>query len=166
MSGERTNGRNVSVRLMTVQDIDAVVEIERESFTLPWSAEAFRNELRYNQFAHYLVLEVDKRPAGYGGMWVIIDEAHVTNIAVKPGYRKQGYGERILRELINTAVYLGAKKMTLEVRVSNWPARHLYEKLGFRATGVRKGYYSDNQEDALIMWADLPDDDCRKEEMS
>lgn len=142
-------------RSMTLQDIPAVREIELEAFTAPWTPGAFHSELTNNQFAQYMVMEVDGVIAGYAGMWVIMDEAHVTNIAVRSQYRGQKLGERLLRELQRTAVFLGSKRMTLEVRVSNYIAQGLYRKLGFKESGVRKGYYTDNNEDALIMWADL-----------
>ncbi len=90
-------------------------------------------------------------------MWTVIDEAHVTNIAVLRAYRGRKWGERLLRELMKTASDLGMQRMTLEVRVSNEVAQNLYRKLGFKPAGLRKGYYSDNQEDALIMWAELPE---------
>ncbi len=142
-------------RLMKLDDIAAIVEIEQEVFTAPWTAEAFRNELTNNMFAKYMVLEMDGDVAGYGGMWLIIDEAHVTNIALRSQYQGQGYGKALLRELMKTASYLGARRMTLEVRVSNERAQSLYRKMGFVPSGVRPNYYSDNMEDALIMWADL-----------
>jgi ribosomal-protein-alanine N-acetyltransferase len=159
----RTVAQEATVRLMTVDDIEQVCEIEQECFTLPWSAAAFYNELTHNRFAHYMVVELDGRVVGYGGMWNVLDEAHVTNIAVRAAYRRQGIGERIMRELMHAAVYLGSRKMTLEVRVSNIPAQNLYMKMGFHPAGLRKGYYSDNQEDALIMWAELPAVSERKE---
>lgn len=147
----------VVFRKMELRDLEEVHRIETECFTLPWSLSAFYNELVNNHFATYLIMEVDGVPAGYGGMWNIMDEAHVTNIAVRPAYRGRGYGKRLLRELMVLAAVLGGRRMTLEVRVSNRIAIRLYEQMGFRATGVRKEYYSDNREDALIMWADLPD---------
>ncbi|WP_372632893.1 ribosomal protein S18-alanine N-acetyltransferase [Cohnella sp.] len=142
-------------RLMNLDDIAAIVEIEQEAFTAPWTAEAFRNELTNNLFAKYMVMELDGDIAGYGGMWLIIDEAHVTNIALRAKYQGRGYGKALLRELMKTARYLGARRMTLEVRVSNDRAQSLYRKMGFAPSGVRPNYYSDNMEDALIMWADL-----------
>jgi [ribosomal protein S18]-alanine N-acetyltransferase len=151
----QSEGDAVSFRSMRLGDIDEVCGIEKEAFPTPWSEGAFQNELVNNQFAHYLIMECNDVVAGYGGMWLIMDEAHVTNIAVKAAYRGQKLGERLLRQLQETAVFLGAQKMTLEVRVSNLVAQKLYEKLGFRSVGVRRGYYSDNHEDALIMWADL-----------
>ncbi len=143
-------------RLMTLQDIPRILVIEREAFTMPWTEEAFRNELTHNHFAKYMVMEWQGDIIGYAGMWAIVDEAHVTNIAVLEAYRGRKWGERLLDELMKTAAYLGMKSITLEVRVSNEVAQNLYRKKGFRPAGVRKGYYSDNREDALIMWADLP----------
>ncbi|MEC0092658.1 ribosomal protein S18-alanine N-acetyltransferase [Paenibacillus macquariensis] len=145
-----------SFRLMTIEDIPNVMVIEHEAFTLPWSDTAFRNELMNNLFARYLVMENDGKPIGYAGMWTIVDEAHVTNIAILKAYRGRKLGERLLDELIETAANMGMIRMTLEVRVSNTIAQRLYEKKGFVSVGLRKGYYSDNHEDAMIMWADLP----------
>lgn len=142
-------------RRMTLHDIQAVQDVEVESFTLPWSAKAFYNELVHNHFSHYIVAEYHGKIVGYGGMWVIMDEAHITNIAILHKYRGHKWGERLLLELIHQALDLGARRMTLEVRVSNTVALSLYKKLGFYSEGVRKGYYSDNQEDALVMWADI-----------
>ncbi|WP_254450286.1 ribosomal protein S18-alanine N-acetyltransferase [Cohnella herbarum] len=154
----------MNYRLMNLHDIDAIVDIEREAFTAPWSAEAFRNELTHNLFAKYMVMELDEDVIGYGGMWLIIDEAHVTNIAVRAEYQGKGYGKSLLREMMRTAYFLGARRMTLEVRVSNERAQSLYRKMGFVPSGVRPAYYSDNLEDALIMWAELePDSDDHAE---
>ncbi|CAM3623710.1 ribosomal protein S18-alanine N-acetyltransferase [Marinicrinis lubricantis] len=147
--------QQVGIRKMKLEDIPVICEIEQECFTAPWSAEAFHHELIQNHFAHYYILEVNGAIAGYGGMWIIMDEAHVTNIAVRGKYRGKGCGELLLRKLQQSAVALGSVRMTLEVRVSNEVAQNLYRKLGFREAGIRKNYYSDNQEDALIMWAEL-----------
>lgn len=141
-------------RAMTMADIPPIVEIELEAFSSPWTTEAFTNELINNLFARYLVMEYRGEIIGYGGMWVIMDEAHVTNIAVRSDFRGQGLGHRLLFELQRTAVFFGAVKMTLEVRVSNEIAQRLYRKFGFEPSGIRPRYYSDN-EDALIMWAEL-----------
>ncbi|MBW7476478.1 ribosomal protein S18-alanine N-acetyltransferase [Paenibacillus oenotherae] len=142
-------------RAMTLGDVPRILEIEVEAFTCPWTEEAFRNELINNHFARYMVVAHGDTIIGYGGMWVIIDEAHVTNIAIREGYRGKGLGERLLTEMQKLAVFFGAARMTLEVRVSNEVAQRLYRKLGFEEAGLRPGYYSDNQEDALIMWAEL-----------
>ena len=148
----------IEFRPMTLDDVPAIVEIERQVFTAPWSPEAFVNELKHNHFARYLVMVTDGRIIGYGGMWTIIDEAHVTNIAVRDGWRGRGYGERLMRELQKLAVRHGSTAMTLEVRVTNEIAQRLYRKLGFKPNGLRPKYYTDNQEDALIMWADLAEE--------
>lgn len=143
-------------RSMTLADIPTIVAIEAESFATPWSEEAFVNELTNNHFARYMVMDYEDAVIGYAGMWTIMDEAHVTNVAVREGYRGQGLGERLMTELQRTALLFGARRMTLEVRVSNDVAQALYRKLGFEPSGIRPGYYSDNMEDALIMWAELP----------
>lgn len=143
-------------RLMQLDDIPDVLEIEHEAFTLPWTEEAFRNELTLNHFAKYMIMELNGQAIGYAGMWTIMDEAHITNIAVREAFRGRKLGDRLLDELMQTASYLGMERMTLEVRVTNRVAQSLYEKKGFKPAGIRKGYYSDNNEDAVIMWADLP----------
>ncbi|MHA0856504.1 ribosomal protein S18-alanine N-acetyltransferase [Paenibacillus sp. CMAA1364] len=146
----------ISFRKMSLEDIPDVMIIEHDAFTLPWSETAFRNELMNNLFAYYIVMEKHGHPIGYAGMWTIVDEAHITNVAILEAYRGCGLGESILDELMKSAMHQGMERMTLEVRVSNDIARRLYEKKGFKSVGVRKGYYSDNLEDAMIMWADLP----------
>lgn len=162
MEQERRNPASPSLspqpafRPMQLSDIPVVCEIEVESFPTPWTEEAFVNELTNNHFAHYLMMERDGVVAGYGGMWLIIDEAHVTNIAVRAPFRGRGLGTRLMSELMRKASFLGALRMTLEVRVSNTVAQRLYEKMGFYAAGVRRRYYTDNNEDAVIMWVDLP----------
>ncbi|MEK5034428.1 ribosomal protein S18-alanine N-acetyltransferase [Paenibacillus sp. FSL R7-0302] len=150
-------GTELVFRLMRLEDVPAILVIEREAFTMPWTEEAFRNELTHNHFAKYMVMELAGHIIGYAGMWAIVDEAHVTNIALLEAYRGRKWGERLLDELMKTAAYLGMQSITLEVRVSNEVAQNLYRKKGFKPAGTRKGYYSDNREDALIMWADLPE---------
>jgi ribosomal-protein-alanine N-acetyltransferase len=145
----------IHFRLMKVEDIDKVMAVEQASFSTPWSADAFLNEVINNHFAYYIVAEVEKRIVGYCGVWVIIDEAHITNVAVLPDYRGKKIGEQLLINMINLSMMYGAKKMTLEVRVSNHVAQALYKKLGFEEHGIRKGYYTDNHEDAIIMWVNF-----------
>jgi ribosomal-protein-alanine N-acetyltransferase len=149
-----SNQRN-NFRAMKVDDIEAILEVEHASFSLPWSYQAFYNEITSNHFANYLVLEIDGQIAGYCGVWVVMDEAHVTNIALLPQYRGQGYGEQMLGTIMELSKALGAKTLTLEVRVSNEVAQKLYRKLGFKSGGIRKKYYTDNQEDAIVMWVTL-----------
>ncbi|RNA66585.1 ribosomal protein S18-alanine N-acetyltransferase [Alteribacter keqinensis] len=142
----------VQIRLMEMDDIDGVLAVEEACFPTPWSRTAFVNELKANQFAYYLVAEAGERVIGYCGVWVIIDEAHITNIAVDPIYRRKGIGEALLTGGLELARTFGAEKLTLEVRVSNEAAQNMYEKFGFQRGGIRKNYYTDNQEDAQIMW--------------
>lgn len=141
----------ITYREMTIADIDAVVTVENQSFTSPWSRQAFCDELK-NQLAHYLLAVMKDRVIGYVGMWLIIDEVHITNVAVLPSYRKLGIGKCMMQKAIGFAKARGAASMTLEVRPSNTPALALYKKLGFEHAGVRKNYYEDTQEDAIIMW--------------
>lgn len=154
---------DVTFRKMRYEDIPEVCAIEAEAFPTPWSEQAFVNELTQNQFAQYIVMQHGDTVIGYGGMWIIIDEAHVTNIAVMGEFRGRKLGERLMAELSSRAVQLGARRMTLEVRPSNEVAKRMYIKFGFEAVGLRPGYYTDNGEDAIIMWAELP---MRKQEHS
>jgi [ribosomal protein S18]-alanine N-acetyltransferase len=145
----------LSFRYMKEEDLDRIMIIEKESFTLPWSREAFYNELHHNQYAVYIILEEKGEPIGYCGVWIVVDEAHITNIAILPQYRGRRLGEALLRKVMETSKQMGATSMTLEVRVSNLPARNLYRKLGFQDGGIRKNYYTDNGEDGIVMWVKL-----------
>jgi [ribosomal protein S18]-alanine N-acetyltransferase len=139
---------------MTFADIPAVHAIERASFSVPWPDDAYRNELATNRLASYVVARTDDAVVGFAGLWVMVDEAHVTTFAVDPRWRRRGVGERMLLTLLDISVARHAREATLEVRLSNMPARRLYEKYGFRPVGIRPRYYSDNGEDALIMTTD------------
>lgn len=140
---------------MQLEDIESVLEIEHASFTIPWTEDAFIRELTINEYANYTVLEENDQIVGYCGMWLILDEASITNIAILPGYRGRQLGEALLRFVMEYARQKGGKTMSLEVRVSNIIAQGLYRKLGFLNGGIRKGYYTDNYEDALVMWVNL-----------
>ncbi len=144
-----------SIRPMRIEDLKAVLAIERVSFSTPWSIQSFTAELRDNEYARYFCLVVDEQVIGYMGLWYILDEGHITNIAIAPEYRCKGLGESLIRSVMKIMISNGMERMTLEVRVSNLAARNLYKRLGFVTAGVRKGYYADNREDALIMWAEL-----------
>ena len=175
------------VEPMTSMDIPAVMQIEQEAFSAPWSARAYDYELQYNEMAHYYVVrsqtdagararpraatpaswwqrlvrrekDVSVPPAlgqndilGYGGFWLMVDEAHISTIAAHHDWRRRGIGELLMFSMIDAGAEIGAQMVTLEVRVSNLNAQALYRKYGFEVTGRRKGYYSDNGEDALIM---------------
>ncbi|HWQ41191.1 MAG TPA: ribosomal protein S18-alanine N-acetyltransferase [Desulfosporosinus sp.] len=143
------------VRPMLISDLEVILEIERASFSTPWSLESFKAELKDNEYARYLCLELDDLVIGYMGLWFILDEGHITNIAIAPNYRGQHWGEYLVRYVMEKMVGQGMERMTLEVRVSNSPALSLYKRLGFTIAGVRKGYYADTGEDAIIMWAEL-----------
>ncbi|MCR3923405.1 MAG: ribosomal protein S18-alanine N-acetyltransferase [Firmicutes bacterium] len=132
--------------------VDSVALIEKTVYTSPWSVHSFVNEILDNGFAFYYVVLVDQEVAGYAGIWVILDEAHITTLAVSPPWQGKGFGRSLLEYIIAEAVNKGAIRMTLEVRVSNQPAQELYKKFGFVTYGVRPNYYPD--EDALIMWLD------------
>jgi ribosomal-protein-alanine N-acetyltransferase len=170
---------------MELEDIPQVLEVDRESYTVPWPSSAYRREILHNRNARYVVLReiqssgrparsvdaearnrlpffpwarrTDPDPArtgrilGYAGMWLMVDEAHITTIAMRSSWRGRGLGELLLATLVDQAFDLGAHRVTLEVRVSNEPAQSLYRKYGFRQEGVRPRYYSDNNEDAYIM---------------
>jgi ribosomal-protein-alanine N-acetyltransferase len=142
---------DVVVEPMTLDDIPAVHAIERLSFSTPWPSEAFEEELNRNRLAHYLVARRNGEVLGFGGVWMMVDEAHVTTFSVHPDVRRHGVGTRLLLGLLERARQLGAARMTLEVRVSNAAAQALYAKLGFAEAGIRRGYYTDDGEDALIM---------------
>ncbi|MEW6522335.1 MAG: ribosomal protein S18-alanine N-acetyltransferase [Bacillota bacterium] len=139
---------------MRLSDIDEVLETEKLCFPTPWSRRAFVSELTENIYAHYIVARVNGQLVGYAGMWVILEEAHITNIAVHPDHRRQGLGWRLLHELMERARERSATNMTLEVRKSNLGAQAMYARAGFYVRGLRKGYYTDTKEDAIIMWKD------------
>lgn len=177
------------VEPMEIEDIAQVLEVDRESYTLPWPASAYRREVTHNHNARYLVLRQAGEPAdgnaappaaeprprlpwpffrwtqkapdigpgrdgyviGYAGMWLMVDEAHITTIAVREAWRGRGLGELLLASLVEAAMDVSVDRITLEVRVSNETAQRLYRKYGFRQEGLRRRYYSDNNEDAYIM---------------
>lgn len=177
-----------SVERMELEDVPQVLEVDRESYTLPWPASAYRREIMQNRNARYFVLrglsgddsaspeppEPDGRPrllpffpwrrqdgpprpghiVGYSGMWLVLDEAHITTIAIRQAHRGEGLGELLLVSMIEAAAEMGSQRITLEVRISNTAAQNLYTKYGFRMEGIRKRYYSDNNEDAYIMTVD------------
>ncbi|MDI3279959.1 MAG: ribosomal protein S18-alanine N-acetyltransferase [Bacillota bacterium] len=142
----------LEVRRMNLEDLDQVLTIEERSFPTPWTRQAFASELCENERALYLVAVEKGKVVGYVGMWLVLDEAHVTTLAVHPDRRRVGIGRRLLREAMHWARERGSRRMTLEVRVSNLGAQRLYQEEGFRRVGIRPGYYQDNDEDAVIMW--------------
>lgn len=136
---------------MTLADVEAAHEIERLSFATPWPAYAFEQELRGNRLAHYLVARAGDHLVAFAGLWMMVDDAHVTTISVHPEWRRRGIGRQLLLGLAELAVDIRARRLTLEVRPSNAGAQALYGEFGFQAAGRRPGYYSDDGEDALVM---------------
>lgn len=141
----------LTIEPMRVEDVPAVHRIEAASFPTPWPDYAFRQEIQTNRLAHYLVVKAGGETIAYGGMWLMVDEAHVTTFAVLPGWRRRGVGARLMLEMMRLAEHVNARVVTLEVRLSNREARALYGRFGFKPVGIRPRYYSDNNEDALIM---------------
>ncbi|MBV8301430.1 MAG: ribosomal protein S18-alanine N-acetyltransferase [Candidatus Dormibacteraeota bacterium] len=144
----------LSVERMRFDDIAAVQQIEREIFLSPWPKNAYASELSQNRQACYLVLRRDGVILGYAGIWRVAREAHVTTIGVRASDQHRGLGTVLFAALIQRAYEMGARWITLEVRATNLHAMRLYERFGFKAIGRRRGYYTDNGEDAVIMWSD------------
>jgi ribosomal-protein-alanine N-acetyltransferase len=142
------------IETMTLDDIPVVQEIEQEIFLTPWPRNAYRREITQNRLARYVVLREADEIVGYAGLWKMADEAHVTTVGVRRSHQGRGYGMALMLALIDRAYALGARWMTLEVRASNYGAMALYEKLGFKVIGRRRGYYTDDGEDAVVMWSD------------
>lgn len=164
-----------TIEAMSLLDVAGITAIERDSFPAPWPASAYVYELKQNRLAHYYVVRASgpgrlpaaerwwerlrrsltrragTQLAGYGGFWVMGDEAHISTIAIHPQFRQHGLGGLLMVHMIEEAIALHARLVTLEVRVSNLAAQRLYESLGFAEVGLRKNYYHDNREDALIM---------------
>lgn len=142
----------IITRSMEERDLDQIMIIESQSFTTPWSKESFILEITDNKLAKYIIAEIDGKVIGYGGIWLILDEGHITNIAVGKDYRGKGVGNKIIEALIGYCAVKEIRNMTLEVRQSNIVAQNLYKKYGFLEYGIRPNYYSDDHEDAVIMW--------------
>lgn len=138
------------MRKMTEQDLDELMKIENESFSLPWSRESYEAELR-NQFATYLVCDWEGEIAAFAGIWTVFEEAHITNVAVARKFRRRGMGRTLMLEAEKVALARKAMRILLEVRPSNTPALAMYAELGYVSTSLRKQYYADNQEDAIVM---------------
>jgi ribosomal-protein-alanine N-acetyltransferase len=141
----------VMIRRMRQDDVAAVMVLDRQCFPVPWSANGFVAEMG-NVSAYYLVAEAGSLVCGYAGSWMIADEAHITTLGVDPRLRRRGIGELLLKAVLEEAARRGVRRVSLEVRVSNAVAQRMYEKFGFTPVGRRAGYYTDNGEDALVMW--------------
>jgi ribosomal-protein-alanine N-acetyltransferase len=136
-------------------DLEGVLQVEAESFTSPWTREMYSWELRNRSVCHMFLVRTRECPvAGFCAFWLVFDEVHINNVAMRPAFRAQGIGTALLTHALAEARRLGARRATLEVRASNERARRLYERLGFYVAGVRRRYYTDPVEDALILWRD------------
>lgn len=136
------------------KDVAEIADIEKICFAAPWTEDAIYKEIASNPLAHYIIGEIDGKVAGYVGFWQILDEGHITNVAVRPEFRGKHIGSALIGVMIEIGRQLGITRHTLEVRSSNEPAKALYRNFGFKEAGLRKGYYEDNGEDAVIMWRD------------
>ena len=141
---------------LSIEDIEDVLVIENKSFSIPWSKQAFIDEIN-NSLAFYLVVKEFGICVGYIGLWQIGDEAHITNIAVHPDYRRRKIGSLLMDQMFKSMTEKKVTSFTLEVRQSNNPAIEFYKKYGFQIEGLRKAYYADNKENAYIMWKRIPD---------
>ncbi len=137
---------------MTKEHIEQVLRVEEACFSIPWTREDFQREMTENKMAIYRIAVLDGNVVGYAGMWHVVTEGHITNVAVLEEYRKKGVADALMREMIDIAKQKQMIGITLEVRVGNLPAQKLYTKHGFRPEGFRKNYYQDTKEDAVIMW--------------
>ncbi|GAV21959.1 ribosomal-protein-alanine N-acetyltransferase RimI [Carboxydothermus pertinax] len=143
---------------MKIKDLPQVLEIEKLSYSNPWTKESFLYEITENPLATYLVAVEGEKVIGYGGIWVVLDEAHITTLAVHPLYRRNGVGASLLNALLEVARNKKVRNIILEVRVSNLPAQHLYQKTGFKPIGLRKKYYTRPEEDAIVMSIELKEE--------
>lgn len=144
---------DVEISKMTSEDLDDVYEIDKESFPIPWSKASFEDELK-NMLATYFVAKLNGKIVGYIGMWMIIDECHITNIAVHPKYRRIGIASKLVEKTLDYCNESGVSYVLLEVRLNNFSAQNLYERFGFKSDGIRKGYYKNpdgTYDDAILM---------------
>lgn len=146
---------SIKIKPMAKEDIDGIIDIETKSYgEHHWSKDSFYAELSNNLAKYFCAFDENNNLLGYAGSWIILDEAHITNIAVAPEYRCKKVGESLLVSIFEACYKNMVKYLTLEVRISNIPAINLYEKYSFKSLGTRKGYYQNNNEDALIMWTE------------
>ena len=139
------------------EDLDGVLAVEEESFTNPWTKEMYAWELQNRAVCHIFVVRTsEQRVIGFCAFWLVVDEIHINNVAIRPALRGQGIGTQLFHRVFAEARQLGARRATLEVRASNESARRLYERLGFYVAGTRPNYYTKPVEDALILWRDEP----------
>ncbi|MET3683264.1 ribosomal-protein-alanine N-acetyltransferase [Alkalibacillus flavidus] len=144
----------VRVRKMEITDLDDIMSVEHASFAAPWRRDDFEVDLVKNRFSYYLVLEKDDQIIGYCGVWIVLETAQITNVAILPSERGHGYGEQLFRHVLKLARQTGAEELSLEVRQSNIVAQKMYQKFGLKIVARRENYYPDH-EDAYVMWVKL-----------
>lgn len=142
----------IQIEEMTVDDIDDIMEIEKQTFSSRWPRSIYYAEIVENPFAHYYTIKYDGKIVGYAGIWLMKEGAQVTNIAISPDYQGKKLGEKLFSFIFQKALNFGCDNLSLEVRKSNVVAQNLYKKFGLVPAGIRKGYYTDNNEDAILMW--------------
>ena len=145
----------LTIRKGIGSDADDMALLEQQCFADPWSRESLLHELTENPLAVYFVAELESRVIGYVGIWLIAGEGHITNVAVSPDYRRMHIGMALIDTMLTATEVAGIAAHTLEVRAGNEPAKNLYARFGFKEAGLRRGYYADNGEDAIIMWRGL-----------
>lgn len=139
------------------RDLDGVLDVEAETFSNPWTRDMYAWELQNRTVCHIYVVRMLECPiAGFCAFWLVVDEIHINNVAIRPAFRGRGIGTALMQHVLLEARRLGAKRATLEVRASNDAARRLYERLGFYVAATRRNYYTTPVEDALILWRDEP----------
>ena len=143
------------MRAMELSDIPGVLAVEEASFPSPWTADIFEYEVSENPNSAYFVLEIEQKIVGYLGSWIILDECQITNVAIHPSRRGQHLGDVLIKEFLGYCQLRGVAQISLEVRVTNAVAQNLYRKYEFKDGGIRKGYYVEEKEDALVMWRKL-----------
>ena len=139
------------------QHLAEICRIDRASFSHPWTESAYRHELKENPLAHYLGCFCGEELAGFAGFWLVVDEAQISNVAISPDFRQRGFGRQLMEQVIAHCLALGGRSISLEVRAGNVPAIALYQGLGFQTVGRRRGYYTQPDEDALLMELRLPE---------
>jgi|SRR5699024_9678731 len=148
--------KTISIRDMRIEDVPKVMNVDAGSFPAPWTKEIYEQELIENDFAYYFVMTTESEDIiGYVGLWIIFDDAQITNIAVHEDYRGKKIGEKLFAFALSYAFQRGAQKLSLEVRPSNLVAKNMYHKFGLKKGGIRENYYPDNGEDAIVMWIRL-----------
>lgn len=151
---EQAESPDIEITRMRRRHLRGIMAIERQVYPRPWSPSLFVSEMTTGRNRAYVVALAGRAVVGYAGLISYGDEAHVTTIAVDPEYQRLKIGTRLLYELVREALELGTRAVSLEVRVTNWGAQRLYGRFGFRPVGVRRNYYQETNEDALVMWTD------------